>query len=116
VSARKLKWQPISGEALAALHSCPGNLYNRYDEGGSLLWFAPERKVFIDGRQDPYPASLVLEHIRMETVGGDTDRVFTRHDIGCAYLPESSPTAAHLVKTGWAKLFDGQGWVVLERQ
>jgi len=116
VSARKLKWQPISGEALAALQSCPGKLYNRYDEGGSLLWFAPERKVFIDGRQDPYPASLVLEHIRMETVGGDTDQVFTRHDIGCAYLPDSSPTAAYLVKTGWAKLFDGEGWVVLERQ
>jgi hypothetical protein len=112
--AAKLKWQPVAPGALAAIASCPGNLYNRYDEGGYLLWFAPARKVFIDGRQDPYAASLVLEHIRMETVGGDTDRVFSRYDIGCAYLPSSSPTAAHLLKAGWATAYGGD-WLVLVR-
>jgi hypothetical protein len=114
--AAKLKWQPVSAGALAAIAVCPGNLYNRYDEGGYLLWFAPARKVFIDGRQDPYAAALVLEHIQMETVGGDTDGVFSRYDIGCAYLPASSPTAAHLVQSGWATLFDGDEWLVLARQ
>jgi hypothetical protein len=116
VPARKLKWRPVPDGALAAIASCPGNLYNRYDEGGYLVWFAPNRKVFIDGRQDPYPSSLVMEHIRMETVGGDTEGVFARHGIGCAYLPAASPTAAHLVDSGWAKRFDGGGWLVLERQ
>jgi hypothetical protein len=114
--AAKLKWRPISDGAVAAIGSCPGNLYNRYDEGGYLLWFAPTRKVFMDGRQDPFTSELVLEHIRMETVGGDTDRVFARHHIGCAYLPSSSPTAAHLVASGWAKRFDSDGWLVLARQ
>jgi hypothetical protein len=114
--AAKLKWRPVSDGALAAIGSCPGNLYNRYDEGGYLLWFAPTRKVYMDGRQDPFTSELVLEHIRMETVGGDTDHVFARHDIGCAYLPASSPTASHLVASGWSKRFDREGWLVLQRQ
>jgi hypothetical protein len=114
--AAKLKWRPVADGALAAIGSCPGNLYNRYDEGGYLLWFVPSRKVFMDGRQDPFASELVLEHIRMETVGGDTDRVFARHDIGCAYLPASSPTAVHLVASGWAKRFESAGWLVLQRR
>ena len=112
--APRLKWQPVAPGALAAIEACRGNLYNRYDEGGYLLWFAPTRKVFIDGRQDPYAASLVLEHIGMETVGGDTDGVFSRYDIGCAYLPASSPTATQLVEAGWTTLHGGD-WLVLAR-
>ena len=112
--APRLKWQPVAPAALAAIDACHGNLYNRYDEGGYLLWFAPTRKVFIDGRQDPYAASLVLEHIRMETAGGDTDGVFSRYDIGCAYLPASSPTATQLVQAGWTTLHGGD-WLVLAR-
>ena len=49
----RLRWAPVPAGALAAFEQCPDNLYNRYDEGGPLLWFAPGRKVFLDGRQDP---------------------------------------------------------------
>jgi hypothetical protein len=109
----KLRWKPVPDLALAALQQCPGNLYNRYDEGGALLWFAPERKVFMDGRQDPYPPELVLEHIRMETGQSDYREVFARHDIRCAYLPTISPTGAQLTASGWKALYRDQQWVVL---
>jgi len=109
----RLRWQPVSSPALAALASCPGNLYNRYDEGGKILWFAPERKVFMDGRQDPFRPELVLEHIRMETEGADYRAAFARHDIKCAYLPTVSPTAAALISDGWATLYRDPVWVVL---
>ena len=38
----------------------------------------------MDGRQDPFPPALVLEHIRMETVTGDFREAFSRHNIHCA--------------------------------
>jgi hypothetical protein len=109
----RLRWQPVPANALAALADCPGNLYNRYDEGGELLWFAPSRRVFMDGRQDPYPASLVLEHIRMEAEGADYRPAFARHDIRCAYLPTISPTAIALAKSGWTTLYRDTRWIVL---
>ena len=46
----------------------------------------------MDGRQDPFPPALVLEHISMETEGADYRPAFARHDIQCAYLPTISPT------------------------
>ena len=49
-----LNWRPINERALAAARACDGPLYNHYDDGGTLIWFLPEKPVFIDGRQDPY--------------------------------------------------------------
>ncbi len=109
----RLKWQPVAPAALAALERCPGNLYNRYDEGGYLIWFAPERKVFVDGRQDPYPSDFVLEHIGIETGRGDYHGVFARFAIHCAYLPTTSPTALGLARDGWKALYHDSSWVVL---
>jgi hypothetical protein len=111
----RLRWAPIPSGALAALRQCPGNLYNRYDEGGYLLWFAPERQVFMDGRQDPFPPALVLEHIRMETGTRDFQDVFARHDIHCAYLPTTSPTATRLDHAGWTTLYLDADWIVLRK-
>lgn len=109
----RLRWMPVPTAALMALEQCPGNLYNRYDEGGVLLWFAPERKVFLDGRQDPFPRELVLEHIRMETRGGNYQEIFARHDIHCAFLPTTSPTATRLSDAGWHTLHRDRRWIVL---
>ena len=109
----KLRWTPIPAGALAALDQCPDNLYNRYDEGGSLLWFAPGRKVFMDGRQDPFPPDLVLEHIRIETGQADHRPLFARFGIRCANLPTVSPVAAALQQSGWTSLYRDPHWVVL---
>lgn len=110
----KLRWRPISAAAIEALRDCPGNLYNRYDEGGMLLWFVPGRKVFLDGRQDPYPPALVLEHIEMETGRRTYGPTFKRHDIRCAFLPMVSPVAAQLSQDGWVSLYHGDQWMVLK--
>lgn len=109
----RLRWRPVPAPALAALDACHGNLYNRYDEGGELLWFAPARRVFMDGRQDPFPPALVLEHIRVEVDGADYHPVFARHDIKCAYLPTISPTAMALTASGWMTLYRDDRLVVL---
>ncbi len=40
-----LRWTPLPAQSLFALQRCPDNLYNRYDEGGYLIWFAPDHRV-----------------------------------------------------------------------
>jgi hypothetical protein len=107
-----LKWTPLPKASLQALRQCPDNLYNRYDEGGYLIWFEPGRRVFLDGRQDPYEPNLVLDQIRIET-SGDYASTFSAHNIRCAYLPVTSPVAARLSSSGWSALYRDSAWVVL---
>jgi hypothetical protein len=111
----KLRWDPIPAGAIAALRQCPDNLYNRYDQGGYLLWLVPERRVYLDGRQDPYPPALILEQIRLENAGGAYPDVFSRFNIRCAYLPTESPTAAQLQQAGWTASYRDRDWVVFQR-
>jgi hypothetical protein len=113
-SIPRLRWTPLPAGSLAALNGCPGNLYNRYDDGGYLIWFAPGRRVFIDGRQDPYEPSFVQEHIRTET-SGDFASTFARYQIGCAFLPPSSPIAVRLAASDWTTLYRDRDWLVLRK-
>ena len=106
-----MQWAPLPAASLEALRTCRGNLYNRYDEGGYLIWFAPEHKVFLDGRQDPYPVDLVKDQVRVESTG-DFERLFRRYDIHCAFVPGDSLVSAHLSAAGWTPLFRDAIWAV----
>lgn len=110
----RLGWRPLSPTAIAAIDSCPGRLYNRYDEGGYLIWFMRHRKVFMDSRQDPFPRELVLGHIELERTGDYRD-LFGRFDIGCALSPAGSPLAAALERDGWTATVAGGSWRVYRR-
>jgi hypothetical protein len=107
-----LRWTPLPEASLAALRTCRGNLYNRYDEGGYLIWFAPTHKVFLDGRQDPYPVDLIKEQVRVES-SGDFESLFQRYDIHCAYVPADSLVSGRLSRAGWKTLFRDVRWTVL---
>jgi hypothetical protein len=110
----RLEWHPLRQEAIAAVSACPGKLYNRYDDGGYLIWFVPDRKVFIDSRQDPYPPELVREHIRVETSGEYAD-MFRRYSIDCALVPSESLLARRLTADRWRPLYRDTAWSVLAR-
>jgi len=107
----RLGWQPIPSPAIAAIRRCGGPLYNRYNEGGYLIWFVPEVPVFIDSRQDPYPAALLTADIEAEKTG-DHQALFSRHGIRCAALPPVSPVSKHLTAEGWRELYRDETWVV----
>ena len=77
-------WEPsdildamIEGQmaAVAAVRGCPAQIYNRFYDGGFLIWFVPERPVFIDNRQDPYPSPFILEttEVELEEFAGKVD-------------------------------------------
>lgn len=109
---KRLGWHPLPPEAIAAVAACPEHLYNRYDEGGYLIWFVPSRKVFLDSRYYPYPLALIREHVRVET-SGDYRSLFERHGIRCAFIPADSLLRRRLVEAGWRLQYEGVSWVVL---
>jgi hypothetical protein len=107
-----LNWRPLPAGALAAVRACPGPLYNHYNEGGYLIWLAPERKVFVDNRQDPYPLDFLLEHVRVESGQISPDPLFHRFGVRCSFLAAESPTVAALAKEGWRSLYRDENWAV----
>jgi hypothetical protein len=108
----RLGWHPLPEQAIASLTSCPERLYNRYDEGGYVIWFVPGRKVFIDSRLDPFPSSLVDEQIRLEQ-SGDYQRLFEQYGIRCVLTPSNSVLSERLVANGWQEAYKGSAFAVL---
>ncbi len=109
----RLEWRPVSPGALAALRACPGPLYNHYDDGGFLIWFAPERPVFIDSRQDPYPLELLQEHEAIERGQRDIRPLLARYGIKCAFLPQDARSVKALASLGWVTRFRDDRTAVL---
>jgi MFS family permease len=110
-----LDWEPLPASAVAAVRDCNGPVYNRFDDGGYLLWFAPGVPVFIDSRVDPYPDGLLRAHIRDEA-SGRYRSTFARYGITCALLPPYSPTARALRRDGWRITYADDRWRVLEQR
>jgi hypothetical protein len=108
----RLNWRPVPEGALAAVRACPGPLYNHYDQGGYLVWLVPERKVFIDNRQDPYPLSLLLEQNDVESGRRSPLPLLERWGALCSFLSVKSPTVAALTAAGWATTFRDPDWAV----
>jgi hypothetical protein len=113
--APRLQWTPISQQVVDGVRACPGRLYNRFDDGGYLIWFVPDVPVFVDNRQDPYRLTFLQEHLRREQSGG-FEPVFAEYSLSCAFLPPHSPTAQHLLAAGWRIAASDSNWLVLQQR
>jgi hypothetical protein len=105
-------WMPIDGRALAAIRGCDGPLYNHYDEGGYLIWAVPDKPVFIDSRQDPYPLPHLLEALAVERGQAPYRPLFERWGIRCVFLANASPTVEALRRDGWVTRYRDDQWTV----
>jgi hypothetical protein len=110
----RLRWDPVPSSVLSAIEECRGPLYNRYNDGGALLWFIKHRKIFIDSRQDPFPMELVLEHIQVEQ-SGNYQKLFERYHIECALTQQGRPLAVRLRRDGWLERRAAGTWTVYSR-
>ncbi|HYF63054.1 MAG TPA: hypothetical protein VD886_09605, partial [Herpetosiphonaceae bacterium] len=105
---------PFAPELVAGVRACQGTLFNTFDYGGELIWFVPERPVFIDNRQDPYPDQLFIDAGLAEE-SGDYRELFARYDIACAMVPVGQKIYPALVGDGWAEIVRTDTLAVLRR-
>lgn len=106
--------QPLPLGTVAAVRRCQGTLYNTYDLGGPLIWLVPERAVFIDNRQDPYPSDLLFRAVRAEQDGLYQD-LFREYNIACALVPMNQQIYTVLRRDGWEELNQDGALAVLRR-
>ncbi|MGH2377188.1 MAG: hypothetical protein ACRDGT_01790 [Candidatus Limnocylindria bacterium] len=101
--------------ALPALRASSGVLIHEYDWGGYLIWNAPERPVFVDGRLRPFVPDILDDHLRATLVRPGWMRVLDEHGVRQALLSPERPLAAALRDEGWTVLAEGERFVLLER-
>lgn len=109
----RLDWAPLSPEMITAIEECDGPLYNGYNDGGYLIWFMPERKVFMDSRQDPYPVDLILRENKAQ-YGAEYRELFEEYGIRCAFVSSAVPLVPRLEQDGWQVRHRDARWTVLE--
>jgi hypothetical protein len=106
---------PLAPGAVAAVRACDGRLYNTYDSGGPLIWLVPDRPVFVDNRQDPYPADLLFRAVIAEQ-RGEYRELFQSYDIGCALVPIKQPIYTALRQDAiWQEVYHDDEVAVLQR-
>jgi hypothetical protein len=105
---------PFAPELVAGVRACQGTLFNTFDYGGELIWFVPERPVFIDNRQDPYSDDLFIAAALAEE-RGDYQALFERYDVRCALVPVAQRIYPALLGAGWSEIVRTDTLAVLRR-
>jgi hypothetical protein len=120
--APMLGWHPLEPAAIAAIDAnaandaCPEPIYNTFEDGGALIWFVPDKPVFIDNRQDPYSTELLTAAHRVES-DGDYAALFAQFGIHCAVVPSASPTSQRLRgDPAWRPTYGSARWSVFVRR
>ncbi len=105
---------PLTSAQIAAIRACQGTLFNTFEDGGPIMWFIPERPVFIDNRYDPYPTKLFIQAAVAED-GGDYAGLFSQYAVRCALVPVDKPLYGALQRDGWSALHQDATFAVLQR-
>ncbi|MCS6836046.1 MAG: hypothetical protein NZ750_08520 [Anaerolineae bacterium] len=82
-----------------------GQLFNSYNWGGYLVFFAPEYPVFIDGRTDLY-GDFLYTYLDVATARTDWRAAFQRYGIRLALIETGSGLAQALADdSAWVRLY-----------
>lgn len=100
----------------------PGRVMNEFVVGGVISFFAgPEYKVFIDPRNDPFPADIHRDYMRLQWGEPGWEEALTRYDPDYLVWLTGSPSnilLEHLrQRGGWREeLVDESGFVLWVRE
>jgi hypothetical protein len=101
--------------ALAAVRSGSGVLLHEYDWGGYLIWRAPERPVFVDGRLFPFLPDVFADWREAVELGPRWKTVLDRYKVDQVLLRPDRALVSALREQGWRVVTEDARAVLLER-
>ncbi len=94
-----------------------GEMFNDYGWGGYLMLELPERKVFIDGRNDFYGRELVEEFNTVDDVKPGWDTVLEEYRVDWTILPPKHGLNALLaLRVDWKQIYVDETAVIYTRR
>ena len=113
-SAREPDLAGYPVDALSALPPGPG-LFNDYDWGGFLIWYAPATPVFVDGRLFPYMPEVIADYRAVLGLHAGWEDVIARRNVRALLVRPDQPLAARAQELGWRVLSASSTYVLLAR-
>ncbi|HEY7306976.1 MAG TPA: hypothetical protein VH601_22810 [Bryobacteraceae bacterium] len=112
------KNNPVKALEFVKRSRLSGRMLNEYVYGGYLIWTAPERKVFVDGRADVYePAGVLAEYINWNQLQADPRTLLDKYNIKFCLLQRNSGLTHVLpLLPGWKMVFSDEMAAVFARQ
>ncbi len=120
-NSRNLQQQAEEGNPVKAVHflqhsGLSGRMLNEYAYGGYLIWAAPKRKVFIDGRGDVFEWAGVFADYSKLIMLEDPQSVLRKYDIDYCLLARDQPVARALaLLPGWQKIYSDKMSTIFAR-
>ena len=94
-----------------------GEMFNDYGWGGYLMLEVPERKVFIDGRNDFYGRELVEEFNAVDESKPHWERVLDKYNVGWTILPPKHPLNSLLaLRPDWTRVYADDVTIIYARR
>ena len=112
-SAPDEKAYPVA--AVDTVRSGSGVLLNEYDWGGYLIWRAPERPVFVDGRLFPFLPDVFADWREAVELGPRWKAVLDRYKVAQVLLRPDRALVSALRDEGWRVVSEDTRAVLLER-
>lgn len=92
-------------------------MFNEYAWGGYLMLAMPERKVFIDGRNDFYGEGLIREFNEVDELNPGWEDVLRKYDVGWTILPPKHPLSNLLaLRADWEPAYKDDVAVIYTRR
>jgi len=93
-----------------------GRVFNDWVWGGYLIWNAPESKVFIDGRGDPYAPNGVFQDYKAALSSQNPQTVLDKYRVDYVLMPSDSQLGTLLRNNpAWSVRFSDDASVLLQR-
>ncbi len=99
--------------ALPALRPGPG-LFNEYDWGGYLIFYAPATKVFVDGRLSPYTPRVIDDYTTISEAHPGWRETIARLGVRQLLVRPTTAAAVRARELGWRESASGAGFVLFE--
>jgi hypothetical protein len=111
------KNNPVKAVEFIKNSGLSGRMLNDYIYGGYLIWAAPERRVFVDGRADLFEwAGVLADYLRWSTVQESPRLLLDKYHIDYCLLSRQSPISRVLqVLPGWKSVYTDNMSVVFVR-
>ena len=98
--------EPVRAVRFLEENNLPNNVFSTYEWNDYLIWSAPSRKVFIDGRADMYGDEFLAAYVRLYNQSDNWEAAFQRFGVRTAMIEASSPLTSQMRnKPDWLEVY-----------
>lgn len=107
---------PVNGVAFLKENGIQGNLFNKYGDGGYIIWELSDVKVYIDGRADLYRDEFLSEYDQIYNAEDGWQEILDKRNIETIFIAPNATLAKVLRYENWNLVFEDERAVIFYKE